>query len=672
MIGAYDVTFDDVDDVDDEDEESTINDTSTSDTLRHSTSSRPPPANRFYGHDTTLNSVMADLSKKSSTCMIAHNIMRVRRKILKSWWDEHKDDTDAELPAALLGGFFMCDGQPAAQMSQWLSIDNRKYYLGDKYAELPDLFPDDTDDDKDEDFDKWLNEMDSKYGFLGPGSSNNTGSRFSGKFYAFPGGFHAGMKLHNSRGRMFENILSKFIDAWRGSVAKKQWILFPSDPRQLENELPQYILLHYRSAFVYCWESMGNDRNNIPSAADVHRYMIRRAKYSPYRQAVLIELRYAEITKLMRMSAKVRDPSTVEKRGSVKLYMTAIRFALTLWTTTHAVEYVRLATDLLIFMECASPAVKALYANEMFTRLTERGISEHTDLMMEKSVMHIRKFTGKNYYRGLERELEYVCESIPTRPTNESVQRELRTGSRGEASGNRSRTHEVLYDDSPLIIGYDIIHNETQVWHPEYEPTIKFDGDDRIRAEPDSYDLPDDETLNAQVTKCFDIGLQRAILYVLTYHIQSPFRVDRSEKEVPLTKILASTMDRKAEMKKMIDRAISLEDVDLDKAMVADEVREELKKVNELLDTDGPSPTYRSMKKKDMITELIKLRKQHFAKDTAAKSLLETEAKQAFQGKYPEFDKESRITDLYTSKIYCLSANVLNWERYTDKSDIAK
>jgi hypothetical protein len=71
---------------------------------------------------------------------------------------------------------------------------------------------------------------------------------------------------------------------------------------------------------------MGNDRNNVPPAADVHRHMLRTAKQSPYHQyqAVLLELRYTEITKLMRMSAEVRDPSTAEK-----LYMSAIRFALT-------------------------------------------------------------------------------------------------------------------------------------------------------------------------------------------------------------------------------------------------------------------------------------------------------------------------------------------------------
>ena len=69
--------------------------------------------------------------------------------------------------------------------------------------------------------------------------------------------------------------------------------------------------------------------------------MVKRAEDSPLRQAVLLQLRYAEISKLLRMSARIGQ------RGSVKHFLTALRFGLTLWTVTHAVDYVRLATDML-------------------------------------------------------------------------------------------------------------------------------------------------------------------------------------------------------------------------------------------------------------------------------------------------------------------------------------
>ena len=70
----------------------------------------------------TLNPVKADLVKKQTTCMIADYTWRVRRKIMKKWWNDNKstlpDDGSLpeNLPAASLGAFFMCDGQPANQL----------------------------------------------------------------------------------------------------------------------------------------------------------------------------------------------------------------------------------------------------------------------------------------------------------------------------------------------------------------------------------------------------------------------------------------------------------------------------------------------------------------------------------------------------------------------------
>ena len=74
------------------------------------------------------------------------------------------------------------------------------------------------------------------------------------------------------------------------------------------------------------------------------------------------------------------------KRWSIDVFMTVIHVVLTLWIMTHATEYWCLTCDLLIVMECASPATKALYANELFTRMTSTGNSEFVDLPMEKLI----------------------------------------------------------------------------------------------------------------------------------------------------------------------------------------------------------------------------------------------------------------------------------------------
>ena len=172
-------------------------------------------ASLFYGHSTTLNSVYADLAKKSSVAMIADYTWKLRVKILRAYWELHHRDDDfdtAPPPPAALGAFFCCDGAPAAMLAQLIALDNRRFYLGDEESSMPpNLFVADEGSKSAEDkaFEGWLDELDSKFGFIGKG--NDAGSRFKGKFKAFFGGFHACMKLYNCCGTMFGNFVEKFF-----------------------------------------------------------------------------------------------------------------------------------------------------------------------------------------------------------------------------------------------------------------------------------------------------------------------------------------------------------------------------------------------------------------------------------------------------------------------------
>ena len=533
-------------------------------------------ASLFYGHSTTLNSVYADLAKKSSVAMIADYTWKLRVKILRTYWELHHGDDDfdtAPPPPAALGAFFCCDGAPAAMLAQLIALDNRPFYLGDEESSMPpNLFVADEGSKSAEDiaFEGWLDELDSKFGFIGKG--NDAGSRFKGKFKAFFGGFHACMKLYNCCGTMFGNFVEKFFGAWRSTSARIEWILFPPDPRQLEAEMPQYICAHYYSAFIYLWESRGRTPETLPSATDVHEYMLLRAKTSPYRQAVLVHIRYYEISKLMRMSSKIG------KRGSVDLFMTSVRFALTLWATTHAVEYVRLACDFLQFMHCASPAMKELYANELFTRLSASGLPWFTDRIMEGSVKHIRSKLGKIDRPAMEAKMEYASLNIPAEMTLGGVNHELRTGET-KSCQTRSRSYESLHENSPLIKSIELIHNRIQLWHPALEPVISSKKGTQTRAKLHSLDLPNGERLNPAVTQCFEIGSDRVLKYFNEYYIQNPFSVQRSEKRCPLFRILATKKDRQVEQQKWTDRAVSVESEVISKAMTSDKVGEELHNV---------------------------------------------------------------------------------------------
>jgi hypothetical protein len=225
--------------------------------------------------------------------------MNLRRMIMKKFYDEYTEEhghpppdtiDEQELPPAYIGQIFMCDRAPAASMSRYVAADDRLFYRGLDDSDFPDeFFVQHEERSEESQFDKWLNVVDCSFGFRGKGHATGTKrSRFKGKFHAFFGAFHACLKLHNSCGLLFGNFLGVFFVAWRDTLNKINWILYPSDPRQLENELYQYVLAHYCSAFLYLWESWGKKADRVPSPAGVHKYMLDRSKDCPFRQAILI------------------------------------------------------------------------------------------------------------------------------------------------------------------------------------------------------------------------------------------------------------------------------------------------------------------------------------------------------------------------------------------------
>ena len=119
----------------------------------------------------------------------------------------------------------------------------------------------------------------------------------------------------------------------------------------------------------------------------------------------------------------------VGKRGCVETFLSAVSLVIPLWATSHAVDYVCLGCDLLIFMKCASPAMKQLYANEIFTRLTPTGGLVYSDERMEKVVRDIRNSCGKLAVDGLETRIESCLVNATNQQSHTQMQRELRTGS---------------------------------------------------------------------------------------------------------------------------------------------------------------------------------------------------------------------------------------------------
>jgi hypothetical protein len=57
------------------------------------------------------------------------------------------------------------------------------------------------------------------------------------------GGFHIILESLNKRSELFEEFLRTFVKFYSKSEGKQNWVLFPRDPRQAEEEaIPFHIL----------------------------------------------------------------------------------------------------------------------------------------------------------------------------------------------------------------------------------------------------------------------------------------------------------------------------------------------------------------------------------------------------------------------------------------------
>ena len=72
--------------------------------------------------------------------------------------------------------------------------------------------------------------------------------------------------------------------------------------------------------------------------------------------------------------------------------------------------------------------------------------------------------------------------------------------------------------------------------------------------------------------------------------------------------------------------------------------------------------------KADRIKKLVELRNQYFHKDKDARSKNENIAREAFEEKYSSISLDGELEDLLAGKIYCLSEDVMKWDRYKSVS----
>ena len=135
-----------------------------------------------------------------------------------------------------------------------------------------------------------------------------------------------------------------------------------------------------------------------------------------------------------------------------------------------------------------------------------------------------------------------------------------------------------------------------------------------------------------------------------------------------MTRILALSVDCKNKLQKSIARATSVIHEELDEAtnktVAYKELVDTINQLNLCTRSTNHVPAISSMKKGEVIRELIDARKEYFRADPGAKDRTKNQIRKAFDEKYPPFINEESMQDIYGESILCLNNMVLQLERY--------
>ena len=134
--------------------------------------------------------------------------------------------------------------------------------------------------------------------------------KYEGKVKGFFGGFHLGLEGHWKRGSIFGlSHLHDIFSTWRTTSGQLKWVMQPSNPNQIQEELVMYTLAMYVSAIQSLLKSRQNNANYdgqaiILSAPDVIDFMVQRAHEQPLVMVMLLELQFEVVGFILQEAEK--------------------------------------------------------------------------------------------------------------------------------------------------------------------------------------------------------------------------------------------------------------------------------------------------------------------------------------------------------------------------------
>jgi hypothetical protein len=333
------------------------------------------------------------------------------------------------------------------------------------------------------------------------------------------GGFHQCLNTHQSIGTRFADThLRDFIHPFRNTDPKKEWFLFPGDPGQTQQELPEMTAAHYVTAARHISKKLNGE---AVSAVDVHNHMLERSGEHDICMVTLMWLHFVAIADMIRDSEKENDP---------ELYQAGARLALLLYVKTHSTKYVRLGVSFWIYWSCASDADKVLYNSFYFTKKTANGKFIWVDRFEEWFNLDVRSYLGKYAKPNQEMLLQRTALMTKERRRWKAAAAAKRRGNK--KSGIQENNVEKSLAVSPIFCHQMILIDRWNLWGTG--PVLVGSGE--TLEEPKGFCDPSGKNL-LYPNLLFDVSSAQDTLmaYLEHNHLQEdPNTVHRSEKAVSL------------------------------------------------------------------------------------------------------------------------------------------
>lgn len=420
----------------------------------------------------------------------------------------------------------------------------------------------------------------------------------------FMGGMHYMMEFGSMRGRLVQDVFGWFGSRWRSTEPQLNWLLCVKDPTDFVLEMPQYLLAHYRGAYNCLKMKLGSDNEATITPVDVHNHMIDRAVEHPICMAVLLDLRLVEIALL------IRDSEKSGERGDINLFITTMKFALTLFVVTHATHYAKICCEFLEWWELSSEADKKFFTTYLFTKMSPNGKPIWVDRGVEWTIRHVRMFLGRYARPNHADKMDKIVPEIEFRV---GAKRDLRT----VLGWHNNMDIYSSIDWNAQVVKLSKVYVETYLGIMETnlwgEGPLESDFADEADSNDNAF-VVGGKPISNSFLNAMDIGDHRKVDYYTEWNIRWRNSAKRGEDVVSLKLLPTSALKREEDIDKMRIVRLSVDEDEIEPLVQEFPKKKILRDLDHLREDLYPEiPIFNSQaKRKVLVRALCKWRQKYF------------------------------------------------------------